>query len=563
MANDITPARGEPLPSADATGAEQVASRAKSIPISNSRSGIAEVLARHRRLILLAASSLMMLGFISLVLWSAEPPYRILFSGISEQDAAAVVDSLNKEHIPYRLEAGGAILVPANQVYTARLKLAGQGAMPEKGVGFELFDKNTPFGVSDFAQQVNYQRALQGELAKTIEVLPQVAAARVHLVLPKESAFVTRRRKASASVMLQLAGGQRLPRRAILAIQNLVSASVPNLDRQDVTIVDSAGNLLSSDKERAAMGAGRSEQEYEAKVERRLEERLTGMLEQLVGRGQAVVRVTADINREYVEQNSRRFNPDESVLRNERLIEESRQSTEPGTGGVPGIAANTPGKSAAQKKKVTGRPADEAKRRERSSNYEISSTTEKKIIPFGSIRRLSVAVIVGGSYREENGKRVFVPRDQKELDAMRNLIKRAIGYDEDRGDTLEVRSLPIVDIRDSTDAAALNAVEKQAFYMAIARYGLAGLSLLLLAWFVLRPVARRLGAGTKQTQEEEQEEDLANRIEDDIARAGEDGTLALPDIGPQHLEWQQAAKELISEDPNLATRILYQWTRQE
>ncbi len=555
MANEIAPTQGQALPSTTADGAKESPGK-ESFSFPGNRSGMTG-LKKHKRLLLLGASSLMLLGFISLLIWSAEPPYRPVFTGIGEQEAASVADALQKENIPYRVEAGGVILVPADRVYSVRLKLAGKGIIPEKGIGFELFDKSTPFGVSDFTQQVNYQRALQGELARTIEVLPQVAAARVHLVLPKNSAFISRKRDASASVMLQLTGGGHLPPHAITAIQNLVAASVPDLKRQAVTIVDSSGNLLSGDKKQSVMRSGQAEQAYKAKVEQRLESRLTGMLEQLVGRGQAVVRVTAKINREYVEQSNQRYNPDESVIRKERILEESRQSTEPVAGGTPGIRANSPGEKSGQQMGTRG-PENEARRQERTRSYEISSTTEKRIIPFGSIERLSVAVVVGGSFKKENGKSIFVPRGQKELDAIRNLVENAIGYDEDRGDTLEVQSLPIVDIRDDTDAAALKAAEQRAFYISLARYGLAGLCLLLFAWFVLRPVARHISTSKRQT-----EEDAAGKVQAGIATGTTADGMVLPDIAPQHLEWQHAAKELVAEDPNLAARILYQWTSQE
>jgi len=548
MTNEIMPAQGQPAPSPVA-GAS---SPSGSIPFPSGAGRIQGILFKNRRPLLLAASSLLLLGFIGLVLWSADPPYRPVFNGINEQEAAAVVETLQKEHIPYRLQAGGTVLVPADQVYAARLKLAGQGVMPGKGVGFELFDNSTPFGISDFAQKVNYQRALQGELARTIEVLPQVAAARIHLVLPKESAFIEHKNQASASVMLQLSGGQRIPRQTIAAIQNLVAASVPDLAPETVTIVDSAGNLLSSSEKENAMDAGQSEQDYQVQIERRLEERLTGMLEQLVGAGQAVVRVTAKINREYVEQNNTRYNPDEAVLRNQRLIEENRQSSDGTAKGIPGMASNTPGKKGNAAKAIQ-QPSEKAKRSEQVNNYEISSTTEKRVIPFGSINRLSIAAIVGGSFKKEDGKSTFIPRGQQELSAIRNLIERATGYDEDRGDTLEVQSLPLADISDHADARALEAAEQKAFYMELARYGTAGLALLLLAWFVLRPMSKRLAVQNTASEKA--------RREIEMASISGPETLALS--APEgHVEWQNTTKELVAEDPNLAARILNQWTQQ-
>ncbi|MDQ6996649.1 MAG: flagellar basal-body MS-ring/collar protein FliF, partial [Mariprofundus sp.] len=232
---------------------------------------IPQLLVKYRKLMLFAAASLMLIGFISLVLWSSEKPYRAIYAGMAEKDAAAVVEMLQKQHIPYRLEGGGTVMVPEDQVYQVRLELAGKGMTPAGNIGFEIFDKSNEFGLSDFTRKINLQRALQGELSRTIEVMPQVTAARVHLVMPKESAFAERDRKATASVMLQLAGSRHMAKKSVLAIQNLVAASVPEMSLDDVTIVDASGTLLSSNEKEAPMSEGQTMQEYRAKLEQRLE----------------------------------------------------------------------------------------------------------------------------------------------------------------------------------------------------------------------------------------------------------------------------------------------------
>jgi flagellar M-ring protein FliF len=488
----------------------------------------------------------MLVGFIGLMLWSADTPYRALYSGMNEKDSASIVELLQKEHIPYKLEGSGTVLVPADQVYSVRLKLAGQDMMPGNGAGFEIFDKSNQFGISDFTQKVNLQRALQGELARTIEVLPQVTAARVHLVLPKESAFAERDRKATASVMLQLIGNKRLSKQTVAAIQNLVAASVPDLDRGSVTVVDSSGNLLSGNDEEQPTSEGQTMQEYQASLERRLEKRLTTMMEQVVGSGQAVVRVTADINREYVEQNSQRYNPDEQVIRSQKLIKESRSAVDAMPKGVPGVASNTPGANPAVlpdgsvASAVT--PGEQANRSESTQNYEISSTSERRIIPFGSINKLSVAVIVGGTFKKDDaGNEIFVPRDKAELKSLQALIERAVGYNEDRGDTVEIQSMPLLDISNPADSEALEAAENRAFYLEIARYGVAGLALLLMAWFLLRPLSQRLSAASD---------------------ADEEGSRALPTLSDEayaRLEEMERARSAVITNPDRASKIVNQW----
>lgn len=513
---------------------------------------IPHVLAKYRRLLLFAAGSLMLAGFIGLVLWSSETPYRAVYAGMSEKDAAAIVEILQKEHIPYRLEGSGTVMVPADQVYQVRLKLAGQGVAPSGNTGFEVFDQNNEFGLSDFTRKVNLQRALQGELARTIEVIPQVQAARVHLVLPKESAFAERDRKASASVMLQISGGQRLPKKTVTAIQNLVAASIPELDPGAVTVVDSSGTMLSGNDKQAPMSEGQSMQEYQARLERNIEQRIAGMLEQIVGPGQAVVRVSSMINREYIEQNSTRFNPDEQVLRSQKSIEEKHSSTGASQApmGVPGMASNTPGANPAVTADgsvaTASAPRDEANRSEVLNNYEISSTQEHRIVPFGSIKKLSVAVIVGGHYTTgEDGKQVFTPRSEEELASIRQLVERAMGYDENREDSLEVQSLPLMDISSSADEEALQAAENKAFYLQIARYSMAALALVLLALFVLRPLAKRLASN------------------DDAAVASPAQTLPEPaQMSPeayQRLANLERLRQSVTHEPDRASKVLREW----
>jgi flagellar M-ring protein FliF len=549
MADTLTPSHAQNV--SVATGiAGNTASQA--IPGAPVKSQVAALLLSNRRLLLFIAGSLMLAAFISMVMWSSKTPYQPVYAGMAATDAASVVDYLQKEHIPYRLQGEGTVLVPADQVYAVRLKLAGQDITPGGAMGFELFDKKGEFGISDFTQHVNYQRALQGELARTIEVMPRIAAARIQLVLPKDSAFADRERKASASVMLKLAGGQRLTKQNVMAIQSLVAASVQGLDTKTVTVVDASGNLLSNNEEQAPMNAGQTLQDVQTQMERRLEARLTGMLEQVVGAGQAVVRVTTDINRQVVEQNSKRFNPDEQVIRSQKETTENRKSVDAAPIGVPGTASNTPDanpatNNAANSPATTTPPQENANRNERTTNYEISSTTEHRIIPSGGIKKISVAAIVGGTFKKPGDASTFTPRGKQELKTLQGLIERAIGYDEDRGDSVEIQSLPLMDVSSHADTGALETVANRALYMDIARYGLAGLALLLLAWFVLRPLSQRI---TSQST--------------GGAHAGGEAfsPQALPAMSPAayaRLESTEHARQVITNEPDRASRVVSEW----
>jgi len=511
---------------------------------------IPNMLMKYRKLMLFAAASLMLAGFISLVLWSSEKPYRSVYAGMAEKDAASVVEMLQKNHIPYRLESGGTVMVPEDQVYQVRLKLAGQGIAPKGNTGFEIFDKSNEFGLSDFTRKINLQRALQGELARTIEVMPQVAAARVHLVMPKESAFAERDRKATASVMLQMAGGQHMPKKSVVAIQNLVAASVAGMAQADVTVVDASGTLLSTNEKEAPMSEGQTMQEYQAKLEHRLELRLTGMLEQIVGQGQAVVRVSADINREFIEQNSTRYNPDEQVLRSRKSVSEQRTSSAGSALGVPGLASNTPGSNpvgANGSVATPEQPKDTAKHSENVDNFEISTTNEHRIVPFGSIQKLSVATIVGGHYKADaQGKQEFTARNKEELANLQILIERAMGYNEDRGDSVSIQSMPLVDISSTVDNEALTSAENRVFYMQIARYSLAALALLLLAWFVLRPLATRIKEST--TNDENADHPAVLGAPHQLSNEAYD-----------HLANMEQVKQDIRQEPERANKVLREW----
>ncbi|MDX8403918.1 MAG: flagellar basal-body MS-ring/collar protein FliF [Mariprofundaceae bacterium] len=510
---------------------------------------VQNMLIQNRRLLLFVASSLMLVGFVGLMIWSADPPYRALYSGMNEKDSASIVELLQKEHIPYKLEGSGTVLVPKDQIYSVRLKLAGQDMMPGNGTGFEIFDKNNEFGISDFAQKIKLQRALQGELSRTIEVLPQVTSARVHLVMPKESAFAERDRKATASVMLQLIGSQHLPKQTILAIQSLVSAAIPDLERGLVTVVDSSGNLLSGTDEKEPSSEGQTMQAYQTSLEHGLEGRLTGMLEQVVGSGQAVVRVTADINREHVEQNSQRYNPDEQVIRSQKTITESRMATDSMPMGVPGVASNTPGANptvlsdGSVASASAASPGEQANRSENTKNYEISLTSERKVIPYGTINKMSVAVIVGGTFTKDGtGNEIFVPRDKAELKNLRRLVERAVGYDEDRGDSVEMQSMPLLDISSPTDSEALDAAENKAFYIEIARYGVAGFALLLMAWFLLKPLSQHLSAGASEE-----------------SQGSRGGLPSLSDEAYARLEQMERTRSAVITNPERANKVVSQW----
>lgn len=553
MANEISPVGPSQTTVADAAAN----SEGQALPPHGGRqampvggSSMSELL-RNPRVVIAIAAVLIGLGIAGLVYWSSKPTYRLLFSGMSESEASQVVSLLQKEHVPYQLQGPNMVMVPSDRVYELRLKLAGQGVTPGQGVGYEIFDKDFSFNATDFTRRVNLQRALQGELARTIQVLPNVASARVHIVMPKDSAFLKRQRKASASVMVKLVGNQTLSQETITAIQNLVAASVPELEPEKVTIVDSSGHLLSTheDGRSGSLTASQKLQEYQHKIESGLEKRLTTMLEQIVGPGQAIVRVAADLDRHEVERQVEQYNPDEVVIRSENQIEDKHVSKNVTAAGVPGVASNTPGQNPLALS--DSGPSEEGTHQELVRNYEISTTKEHLFLPSGSIKRLSIAVVVGGHMKKnEDGTTEFQPMDAARLASIRALVARAAGINEERGDSLEIQSMPLVDITSDVDTEALEEAEQRAFVLQLIRYAVAALAMILIAWFLLRPMANRL---------------LANRKPESLPPSENAKQLDLEDLKALTAEPVMSPVDkvrlILESQPERATQVLQEWVR--
>ncbi len=350
-------------------------------------------------------------------LWSAKPDYVVLFSNLSTDDAAKIHTKLGELQVPYKI-VGTTIEVPSKHVYETRLLLANEGLPKGSYVGYEMFDK-VSLGQTDYLQRLNFQRALEGELSRTISSLETVEFARVHLVIPKPTIFSEKEEKVSASVIITTMGGSTLAKKNVLAITHLVSSSVEGLEPSEVTIIDSSGNLLSSEVEdNIAVRLTSSQLEAQQNIERYLENKVSTLLTGVLGPGKAIVRVSANIDYSQVEKTKESFNPESQVARSENRIEETTNSEEGNGGSV--------------EKTIT--------------NFEIDKVVEHIIGATGSIKRLSLAVVIDGTYRfEGEGKkreRIYVPRNEEEKASIRKLVISSIGINEQRGDTLEVVNIP-------------------------------------------------------------------------------------------------------------------------
>ncbi len=391
-----------------------------------------------RRVSFLALSAGILVAMLGFLVWVQRPHYAVLFARLDPTDASAVVDYLKGAKIPYRIAADGATVeVPQGQLYEARMALAARG-LPQGGtIGFELFDKQT-LGMTDFVQRLGFQRALQGELARTIMGLSAVESARVHLALPERSLFVSEDRKPSASVVLELRPGRKLDESQVTGIANLVAASVEGLSPADVTIVDVNGTVLSHEHAQGSeRGPADAMRAYQREIEQAYVERIESMLARALGPGHAVARVTATLDLAQVERTEELVDPDRVAVKSEkRNAETNRTSNASGTPGIAATLTNEPAGAQAATGDVGSQREDET------ISYEVSRVTSRRVEPMGAIRRLSVAVLIDGVPRGEGANREIVPRSPEELERYRELVKRVVGFNEERGDQIEVVSEP-------------------------------------------------------------------------------------------------------------------------
>lgn len=385
----------------------------------------------RRKLIVGLVAAAIPAVIISLAIWASKPDYTVLFSGLSPEDTQVIEDELNTAKVPYKVSEGGkSLMVPSSEVYKVRMRLANKG-LPESSsaVGFEGFDK-TDFGTTDFVQKLKYQRALQVELTRTISQIREVAAARVHIVLPKETVFTEHEQPAKASVVLKLRPGTRLDESQVNGITHLVASSVENLNKENITVIDTHGNLLSTPGQNSLLSD--TQLKYKKNIESELEQKVRGMLDKVLGPNKSTVQVAADINYNTTETSSEIFDPDKTVVKSEQTTDyNSNGGTTPS--GVPGVStAITPNPQA-------GNGLGGYKGSDSNVNYEVSKTVEKTTQPPGSIKKLSVAVVVDNKIVDGTST-IWT---QKELDDIKNLVKNAVGIDLSRGDPeIEVKNIP-------------------------------------------------------------------------------------------------------------------------
>lgn len=489
--------------------------------------------ARQATLVATAAGSLAF--FIWLSSGAQSQDYRLLFRGLEDAEVAQIVDALAAERIDYQFaEGGSAIEVPGAKVHEARMRLASRGLPSGSSPGFEIFDQGS-FGVTDFVQKVNYNRALQGELARTIEQVEGVDKARVQLALPKRKTLLRKDdRRASASVVTRLRPGWDLDPAQVRGIVHLVASSVEGLDVSQVTLVDNRGRLLApqADMDLAGGGAGPA-MGAERRVEKELEGQIESILERTVGIGRVVAKVSAELDWTQTEKTEEVFDPDSQVARSTQRDSESATDSA-GEGGVAGIVANSPEVAEAAGATASG---SNSERTSETINYEISKVVSRHILPTGRIQRLSVAVLVDGKPAvapiegadgAEDGADAsgFVPWSAEELEEFSQLARRAVGFSPERGDEISVINAPFMEIDLEGGEPGFLSPDLLVLLSSLLHGAAFLIGLLLFAKFFIRPLAEAVGGGDTAALD-----DLRTELRERLAQVTTDAGAALAGDG--------------------------------
>ena len=427
-----------------------------------------------QRLTVAAATFVFVAGLTAIALWSSHGDYGLLYGRLSDTEAAKVIAALDDAKVPYKIGAGGSsILIPQDKIYQLRMQLAGRGIPQGDGVGFEIFDKQN-FGISDFVQRANYVRAVQGELARTISQIDEVEAARVMIVLPENRLLLDKDKFATASVFVRVRGNSQLQPQSINSIRFLVANSVEGLKPNHVTVVDNLGNVLSENTDNDSLsGLTGTQLAARRNLEQYLAKKGQDMLEKVLGPGQAIVRVSAEINYDTTTKTEEKFDPDGQVIRSQTKNDENNDSITSSSSAPAGISANTATES--NTTATASSPVTNTKNHKTIANveYEIGKTTSNTMLAAGGIKRLSVAVTVAAQTQGTGADRKVVPRTPEEIDKLRRIVTTACGVetgsDNTRGDAITLEELPFNDQFAADLTKELDTQQKHEVWMNLAR----------------------------------------------------------------------------------------------
>ena len=496
-----------------------------------------------------AAIALVGMALASLALmtfWAQAPDMRLLYANLPEEDAAAIVEELRTKQIPYELSAQGrTIRIPTDKVHEIRLELASKG-LPQGGeVGMEIFEEPA-LGMTEFVQKLNYQRALQGELTRTISSLDSIKVARVHLVIPEQRVFFKEKPKGKASVTIKMKPGRSLSEAQVQGIVHLVSSSVQGILPENVAVVDAKGNMLTG-----PMGASYeamisdSNFKFKRKLEKNLEESIHLMMEDALGPGKVIARVTADLNFDQVERTEETFDPNSQVVRSEQRNTEAVIGAVP-PGGVAGVQALAPTGQA-----DSGGPGTAAKRNNEKQvlNYEINKVVRRITKPIGEIKKLSISVMIDGAMDEEGE---YKARTENEMAQYLDLVKSAAGFDEKRGDIIKVENVRFDKTLMIQEQKRVEQAENIELGFQLAKYVLGAIFILLFYSRLVRPLVNWMTTSVEVVEEQE--------VAPTEAEVEEQKRLA--ELGPPISEIKIAINDFVKSDPKSSASIIRKWLRE-
>ena len=517
-----------------------------------------------KRIALVFFTMAVLVGVSLLSVLGSREHYSTLYSELSAEDAAQIVEKLKTAQVPYRIESNGTMIqVPEDKVAGLRLELAA-GGLPRGGsVGFEIFDRSR-IGATEFEQNVNLRRALEGELARSVMSVNGVKNARVHLVLPEHRLFAAREESASASVVVKLTNSANFGRREVAAVVYLVSMAVPGLSKDRVSVVSTEGlTLHRPNSDAAGVGDVATEGAEQSRVlASQLEGDAQAQLERVVGPGNADVRVNVELNPAARERTEELYEPSKTALRSEHKVEEANGVGEAGVAGVPGAKTNLPDAKEGENAEVTATVGGGGVRKSQTRNWEVQRITQKTTTPPGEIRRLSVAVVLNGHYEKRGDKNVFVPRSPEEVVAMAAIVKHAVGFNAERGDEVELRAVQFARLDSGEDVPVLDPLAKYRRYLPLAVASLLGIVLLtsvILVW--RRNKAKKAAAALALVTAAQAEAQLSGATGDAVLQLGTEQarSLLLEDAKVASDEMRVRALELAAKDPATAAVVLRRW----
>lgn len=522
-----------------------------------------------------------------LFLWTVSESYQPLYRGLSEADGGEVMEALQQHQIPFQIDQQtGTLLVPASQVHEARLKLASQG-LPQGSVdGFEMLDQKSGFGVSQFMENARYQRALEGELAHSIMSIGAVKNARVHLALPKETVFVRNRQAPTASVLVQLHTGRVLDKGQVAAIVHLVSSSVPKLSADQVSVIDQAGNLLTHSKRDGGLGLSLDQLDYTRRLEDRYMQRIEDILTPILGMGRVRAQVSLDVDFTVSEETAERYDPKQApgMTRSERVLEETNARGQPM--GIPGALSNQPPGVATVPEQATGQAQNgndaqnnqiQRQRKELTRNYELDKRISHTRNAPGRVQRISVAVVLDDRMvADAAGAFTRTPLTPDELERMTALVKEAVGFNADRGDTVNV-----VNATFAASPFAENPLPfwQEVWFLELVKWAVLGLLALLVLLIVVRPLVRRLVTAMDRVGEKQspgksdtsasglpqlEDQALEGLLEEDQVELTGGGNVPRLGSSLQELDKHiKLARALVAEDPKRTVQVIKHWIANE